>query len=324
MTLLPSRAVSARRGRQACAIAVLSVCTGAAHAQADRVITGERIKRYADGVLSLMAYTVAPDVTTSSLSISDSGTANPDLSMTQLGGGFVISDTTRLYLEGNAAYSRYDPRFVVSDGQQESEVPVKWNSVSLTGGIGWDFPIGSKWSIRPIFNFTLGDVASDIKLGRAAIAIANDSELDFLSDGRVRVYGLGGSLMAVYKYNKPDRELDLEARYTNVRLHTYDTSHDIVRGESTAESASLWARMRTPTGMVLMQRPVRYVYELAYSHYFDSGVKSLGFDSLLSLGIGLELDSSAYTNLFTRWRAILRHVTGPNITGWSVGLAASF
>jgi hypothetical protein len=76
--------------------------------------------------------------------------------------------------------------------------------------------------------------------------------------------------------------------------------------------------------MVLMQRPVRYVYELAYSHYFDSGVKSLGFDSLLSLGIGLELDSSAYTNLFTRWRAILRHVTGPNITGWSVGLAASF
>lgn len=323
MTPLRGRAVLTRPGRQACVLAALLVCTAAAHAQ-DRVVTGERIKRFADGVLSLMAYTVAPDVTTSSLSISDSATANPDLSITQLGGGFVISDSTRLYLEGNAAYSRYDPKFVVSDGQQESEVPVKWNSVSVTGGIGWDFPVSSKWSIRPIFNFSLGDVASDLKLGRVALAIANSRELDFLGDGRFRVYGLGGSLMAVYKYNKPDRELDLEARYTNVRLHTYDTTHDIVRGDSTAESASLWSRMRTPTGLVLMQRPVRTVYELAYSYYFDSGVEALGFNSLLSLGIGLELDSGEYTNLFTRWRAVLRHVTGPNVSGWSVGLAASF
>ena len=322
--MFSGRSKQARRSRQACVFAILLACTASAQAQANRVVTGERIKRFADGVLSLMAYTVAPDVTTSSLSISDSGTANPDLSLTQLGGGFVVSDSTRLYLEGNAAYSRYDPRFVVSDGQQESEVPVKWNSVSLTGGIGWDFPVGSKWSIRPIFNFTFGDVASDIKLGRVALALANNRELDFLSDGRMRVYGLGGSVMAVYKYNKPDRELDLEARYTNVRLHTYDTTDEIVRGNSTAESASLWARMRTLTGMVVMQRPLRYVYELAYSQYFDSGVKALGFDNLLSLGFGLELDSSAHTNLFTRWRAILRHVTGPNVSGWSVGLAASF
>jgi hypothetical protein len=321
---LGGRATVAWWVRRVCVLALLAATAVASQAQDRRILTGERIKRYADGVLSLMAYTVAPDVTTSSLSITDAGTSNPDLSMTQFGGGFVVSDSTRLYLEGNAAWSRYDPRFIVSDGQQDSVVPVKWNTASVTGGIGWDFPVGSKWSIRPIFNFSFGDVASDVKLGRAAIAIADNSELDFLIDGRLRVYGLGGSVMAVYEYDKPDRELDVEIRYTNVRLHTYDTSDDIVRGNATAESASLWARMRTPTGMIMMQRPVRYVYELAYSQYFDSGVKALGFDSLLSLGFGLELDSSEYTNLFTRWRAILRHVVGPNVSGWSVGLAASF
>lgn len=314
-----------RSARQACVGLVLAACSVLASAQtADRVITGERIKRFAQGVLSLMAYTVAPDVTTSSLSIRDANTANPDLSITQFGGGFVVSDSTRLYLEGNAAWSRYDPRFVVSDGVQQSEVPVRWNSVSATGGIGWDFPISSKWSIRPIFNFSLGDVASDIKLGRVALAIANNRELDFLDDGRIRVYGLGGSLMAVYEYDKPDRELDLEARYTNVRLHIYDSTNDLVRGSATAESASLWARMRIPTGLVMMQRPVRYVFELAHSRYFDTGVEALGFNNLTSLGIGLELDTSAHTSLFTRWRAILRHVVGPSVSGWSVGLAASF
>ena len=179
------RTIVAYRMRRVAVLALLAASAVSAAAQDRRILTGERIKRYADGVLSLMAYTVAPDVTTSSLSITDAGTSNPDLSMTQFGGGFVVSDTTRLYLEGNAAWSRYDPRFVVSDGQQDSEVPVKWNTVSVTGGIGWDFPVGSKWSIRPIFNFTYGDVASDIKLGRAAIAISNNRELDFLSDGQV-------------------------------------------------------------------------------------------------------------------------------------------
>jgi hypothetical protein len=63
-----------------------------------------------------MSYTVAPDVTTSSLAIDSAGTSDAGLSMTQFGGGFTWSKDSPLYLEGNAAYSRYDPVFLVSEG----------------------------------------------------------------------------------------------------------------------------------------------------------------------------------------------------------------
>jgi hypothetical protein len=108
------------------------------------------LQRLANGVLGIMSFTVAPDVTTSSLSVQNAATANPGLTMTQFGGGFTWSKETPLYLEGNAAYSRYDPTFVLSDGTEQRPVPVKWNAVSVTGGLGWDFALAPHWVLRPM------------------------------------------------------------------------------------------------------------------------------------------------------------------------------
>ena len=300
-----------------------AISAGTAHAQL-RLVSSADLQRAANGILSLMAYTVAPDVTTSSLSINNAASGNPNLSFTQFGGGFVVSDITRVYLEGNAAYARYDPKFLLTDGAEQREVPVRWNSVSGTGGVGYDFQLTEKWSLRPIFNFTLGYVASDLRIGKAIFEDRTGLQINFLDEGRLKAYGLGGSLMAVYKYYRPEREYDVELRYTNVELHSYSDTSTAVEGTARAESASLWARMRQPTGMTLMERPVRWVFELAGSNYFDSGVEALGFSRLLSLGVGLELDSSKYDFLFNRWRATLRHVMGNGVQGWSLGLAASF
>lgn len=320
--------MSAERLRRAVKIglSVSVMLLMAAHASAQSgPIVGTNVQRYANGILSLMAYTVAPDVTTSSLSVTDAATANPGLMMTQFGGGFVVSDSTRVYLEGNAAYSRYDPTFVATDGQEQREIPTRWNSVSATGGVGYDFLLGqSGWSLRPIFNFTLGYVASDLKLGTLYLGHVTDRNLDFLDKGQLNAYGLGGSLMLTYYDKKPERDLDFEARYTNVKLQSYGSTSDAVAGHATAESVSLWGRMRVPTGLMAMDRPVRYVFELAYSNYLDSGVQALGFNQLISMGLGLELDSSAKDIWVSRWRAVLRHVVGPDVSGWSLGLAISF
>src|SRR5882672_1344547 len=112
-----------------------------AQAQLRRGVEGVNLQKLANGVVGVMSYTVAPDVTTSSLAINNGSTSSTELGMTQFGGGFTWSKKAALYLEGNAAYSRYDPTFVASDGTETRRVPTKWNSVSATGGIGWDFPI---------------------------------------------------------------------------------------------------------------------------------------------------------------------------------------
>ena len=92
---------------------------------ARRAVSSVDVQRLANGALGVMSFTVAPDVTTSSLAISSAAIGSPGLTMSQFGGGFTWSRTLPLYLEGNAAYSRFDPVFVATEGAEQRIVPVK-------------------------------------------------------------------------------------------------------------------------------------------------------------------------------------------------------
>jgi hypothetical protein len=170
---------------------------------------------------------------------------------------------------------------------------VKWNSLSLTGGVGWDFPLTTELKLRPIFNFSFGRVSSDSALAGRLLENKFDVDLDFLSSGRLKAYGLGGSLMLEYERYRPENEIDVELRYTNIHLQSYD-SPTAVEGSADAQSINLWTRWRAPTGMEMLQRPLRYVLEYTRTTFLGDLDGVLGFNHLNTFGLGLELDSSAY------------------------------
>jgi hypothetical protein len=287
-------------------------------------VIGGNVKRHADAVLAVMSYTTVPDVTTSSLSINNGATGDPGFWQTQLGGGFTLSRSFPLYLEGTLAYSRYDPTFIASDGAEERPLPTRWNTFSGTVGVGWDFRITNDLVFRPIINGTLGRVASDLRVGQSVINRVTDSNLSFLDDGYLNAYGYGGSLVLDYEHYRVDHEIDVELRATDIYLRSFGGSSEAVQGSATAQQLSLWMRWRAPTGWHALDKPVRYVLEGAYSHYFGASAGVLGFNDLVSLGVGLELDSSTYPIIITRTRAIVRYVFGHNVQGVSLGLAVSF
>ena len=312
------------RWRFALAAACLLGASALAHAQpARRAIAAVDIERLANGVLGVMSYTVAPDVTTSSLAVSNSAIGNPGLSLSQFGGGFTWSKTLPLYLEGNAAYSRFDPVFTATSGNETRLVPVKWNSVSATGGIGWDFRLSENWVVRPIFNFMLGTVTSDLVIAKWWLDNNTNLDLNFTKGGRMNAYGLGGALMLDYEKFAPDADEDLEIRYTNVQLQSYDTPNLAVAGHAKAENVSIWGRRRVPTPWTAWDRPVRWVYEGAFTQFLGDQ-RELGLKHMASLGFGIELDSSAKDIFVTRWRAVVRYKFGEDVHGWALGLAVSF
>lgn len=296
---------------------------GSASAQGFSLV-GADVQKRANGVLALMGYTLTPDVTTGSLSINDGTADNPDFSQTSLGGGFTMTKNFPVYLEGTVAYGRYDPTFVASDGQVERRIPVKWNALSATGGIGWDFALARELVLRPIFNFSYGRVTSD---GAAAQTIfeagGGSSDLQFLRNGKLKARGLGGSVMLDYERFRPQGDIDVELRYTSIALRSFDSAQ-AVSGSASAESLALWSRFRAPTGMVLLERPLRYVLEYAYTRFYGDLDGALGFDQLHSIGAGLELDTSKYDIVVTRARAVLRFKRGDNVEGYGLGLAVSF
>ena len=74
----------------------------------------------------------------------------------------------------------------------------------------------------------------------------------------------------------------------------------------------------------MMETPFRYVLEGSHSRFFGDQRGALGFERLTSLGIGMELDTSARAKIITRARIIWRYLFGDNVRGNSVGLAVSF
>ncbi len=282
---------------------------------------GGNLQKRVNGVLALMGYMLTPDVTTGSLAISNAATGNPDFAMTSIGGGFTQSREFPLYLEGTLGYSLYDPTFILSNGQVAGSVAAKWDAYSATGGIGWDFPVARDLVLRPVFNFSLGRVDSNVAVSAQT---GTGAELDFLRDGQLNAYGLGGSLMLDYERLRPGNEIDVELRYTNIRLQSFGGTSTAVEGSADSQSASLWARWRAPTGITMLERPLRYVLEFAHTTFLGDLDGVLGFNDLSSVGTGLELDSSARDINVTRTRLMARYKVGEHVRGWSVGLAVSF
>jgi hypothetical protein len=285
---------------------------------------GVNVQKAANAVLSMMGLMLTPDVTTGSLSFSNEATGNPDFSMTSLGGGFTMSKAFPLYLEGTVGYSRYDPTFVMSNGQEERSIPVKWNTLTVTGGVGWDFPVAEELVFRPIFNFSYGHVESDASLAGRFVEAETGAELKFLQNGKLDAYGLGGSLVLDYERYRPENEIDVELRYTDIYLQSYGGTSTAVQGSADAQSMNLWTRWRAPTGITMLERPVRYVLEYVHTAFFGDLDGVLGFNHLNSVGAGLELDSSKYDIIVTRTRLVARYKFGENVRGWSVGFAISF
>ena len=312
-----------RRRSEIAALALGAACALApalALGQAFEPIGGNVQKRV-NGVLALMGYMLTPDITTGSLAISNDATGNPDFAMTTLGGGFTVSKGSPLYLEGTLGYARYDPTFITSNGQVERSVAAKWDAYSATGGIGWDFPVTVGLVFRPIFNLSYGRVESNVSVSGQT---ETGAELDFLQNGQLNAYGIGGSLVLDYERYRPGNEIDVELRYTNIYLQSFGGTSTAVKGSADSQSVSLWARWRAPTGATMLERPLRYVLEFAHTTFIGDLDGVLGFNYLSSVGAGLELDSSAYGISVTRTRLMARYKVGENVRGWSVGLAVSF
>ncbi|HEU0289239.1 MAG TPA: hypothetical protein VFR39_00525, partial [Burkholderiales bacterium] len=187
-----------------------------------------------------------------------------------------------------------------------------------------DYLIAKDLVFRPIFNFSLGRVASD---GAAAQTIIENNggsgELAFLSNGKLKARGLGGTLMLDYERFRPEGDIDIELRYTDIELRSFDSA-EAVSGSASAESLNLWARYRMPTGIMMLERPLRYVFEYAYTRFFGDLDGALGFNNLHSIGVGIELDTSKYDMVVSRARLVVRGKRGDNVSGYSVGLAVSF
>jgi len=314
---------------------VLALSTGALPAAAQTTgpiltLLGPSLRTTTNSVLGLMGFLVVPDMAASSIQINrSSGEDDTALKLTQIGSGFTVAPSFPLYLEGFLGLGRYDPRFVFSDGTQQTRLPVRWNTLTLSGGVGWDFPIAENLVLRPMVNISLGHVESDVSLLARLIEFKTDLNLRFLKGGQLNSYGYGGSLVLDYGIYREGYEIDVELRYTHVVLENFAGSSRAVQGQAQPKTLGLWSRWRFPTGYEAFTRPVRLVAEFSHSRFFGEEARGFGFEHMTKVGGGLEVDIGRYElgglGLYAqRVRLMGSGVFGPNVRGFGLGLGISF
>ena len=287
------------------------------------------------GLLGLMGYNVTPDGSTNAVTVNRGsanpgvGEAAPTLTLGQLGFGFTLSESFPLFLESYVGYARYDPRTLFT-GSGARQLPLRWNNVAATVGVGWDIRLTDYLVLRPILNGSIGEAAGDAALFGAFVNRRTDVDAEALTNLHANVAGLGGSLMLAYYDHRPARDIDIELRYTHIRLETFGDTFEGVQGSATARTLGLWARYRWPTGWESFGRPLRWVLDGSATSYLGDQREALGFAWALKLGGGIEFDVGRYEvgaaglNL-SRVRLIGRYFVGNRgVTGASFGIGVSF
>ncbi len=296
---------------------------------------GTSLQSRQGGLLGLMGYNMTPDGSTNALLIQrGSGRADREnvtsLQLSQFGFGFTASESVPVFFETYMGYARYDPRAYFTQGEAGRRLPLRWNNLTGTLGIGYDIRLAENLWLRPIVNGSLGVAASDLTLFASLLHYRTGVDIPALTDKQVNVYGVGGSLMLAYYDHRPARDIDVELRYTQLRLQTFGGTPSGLRGSSTPRTLGLWARLRWPTGWEAFGRPVRWVIDGSGSAYLGDQREALGFGWSVKIGGGIEFDVGRYEvgamglNL-SRVRLIGRYFYGDHgVTGTSFGIGMSF
>lgn len=285
------------------------------------------------GAVGLMGYSMIPDGSSNALQVNRT-TASSDegstlLTLGQFGAGFTLSESFPLWLEGYVGYARYDPRAVFTN-LPPRRVPLRWNNLSVTLGVGYDIRLAEYLWLRPIFNAALGYATTDAALFGRFLGWRFGPDIEALTGQQAFVSGLGGSLMLAYYDYRPARDIDVELRYTQLELQTFGDTIRAARGRGTAKTLGLWARYRWPTGWEAFGRPIRWVLDGNASYYMGDQVDVLSYRWAAKVGGGIEVDVGRYefgvagVNL-SRVRLVARYFFGDRgVTGTSIGIGISF
>jgi hypothetical protein len=285
------------------------------------------------GVLGIMGYNMSPDGAANALEIDRASAVSADGSsvfqLSQFGAGFTLSESFPLWLEGYMGTARYDPRAVFT-GLGARRVPLRWNNITATIGVGYDIRLGEYLWLRPILNLAGGYAASDASLFGGFLEWRFGADVPELTDKHVNAWGFGGSLMLAYYDHRPARDIDVELRYTQLRLATFGDTLREARGTSDAITLGLWARYRWPMGVEAFGRPVRWAVDGNFSTYLGDQRDIMGFAWAAKVGGGIELDIGRHEigglGLYlSRVRLMARYFFADGgVTGTSVGLGFSF
>lgn len=238
---------------------------------------------------------------------------------TSIGGGARFGEESQVYGEFQLAYQDYDPAFVLP-GRQADLVDVRWSSIALTGGLGWNHEINDSLTLRPIALASVGHVFGSAVFDEL-FPKGERSDLSGLFDDGLLAGGLGAAVVIDYQSAVPGGDLVLRARQSWMRLRPLDAASDY-DVHATASATNLFGKYSVP---IPRSGSLRGVVETSYTRFQGDQQETLNTAWLGSLGGGVELPlPETIGRGDMTGRAVLRYVFGDGYEGVAFGFGGSF
>lgn len=202
---------------------------------------------------------------------------------TSIGGGTKFGEDSQFCGELQLAYQDYDPAFVLP-GLQADLVDVRWSSVALTGGLGWNHELNEKLTLRPIALASVGHVFGTALIDQI-LPGGDGSDVSGLFDEGLFAGGLGAAVVVDYRGAAPGGDLVLRARQSWMRLRPLEDSADY-NVTATASATNLFGKYSVPSPR---SGDLRGVVETSYTRFYGDQKETLRTGWLGTVGGGLEL-----------------------------------
>jgi hypothetical protein len=238
---------------------------------------------------------------------------------TSIGGGTRFGEESQFYGEFQLAYQNYDPAFVLP-GEQADLVDVRWSSVALTGGLGFNHEINDSLTLRPIALASLGHVFGTAIFDEL-FPQGERSDVTGLFDDGLFAGGLGAAVVIDYRSSIPGGDLVLRARQSWMKLRPLDASADY-DVDATASATNLFGKYSVP---LPRSGDLRGVLETSYTRFYGDQAEILRTGWLGTVGGGVELplpEQIGHGEM--TGRAVLRYVFGEGYEGVAFGFGGSF
>jgi hypothetical protein len=179
--------------------------------------------------------------------------------------------------------------------------------------------------LRPIFLVGYAHVSDDTKVRGPFSDELSEAAADFLFDIEIDSYQVGAALEV--EYQRPlssDINLLTNARYNYLYSEVYDASDSVLETDSDFGVFTARAELDGPTGTTAFGRELRWIGFLAGTYLPGSQSDTLGFDSFVEIGGGIEVVDRGVIEGIEGVSVRASGIVGNNVTGWSVGLELEF
>lgn len=230
------------------------------------------------------------------------------------------------YGELTLGYVTGDRTFaLIHDANSPSSVKLSFDSWSALAGGGFDVPLGSGFTLRPILLAGYSHVGGDAAFFGPNSALISSLVRGILSDASVNSALVGGALELIYETQfRGDLALRAQARYNELAALVTHASNNALNQNGSFGVANASITLSGPTDWRIATNAVRWLGYAKGTWLPNTDPSLLGFNAFAEIGGGLQLIAPNVVRGVQGGTVRASAIVGPGVTGWLVSAAVDF